>query len=111
MRGVDKIDGKMVAAAADYLAIQPPRELGAGTFLSDFQTPAEGAIEPPEANPGPQEAENTSKDTSPVKRLYAVQRGRKADQRDERDLLVAYKAGVLRELLLSQGMVEEVVLC
>ena len=46
-----------------------------------------------------------------VKRLYAVQRGRKADQRDERDLLVAYKAGVLRELLLSQGMVEEVVLC
>ena len=107
MRGVDKIDGKMIAAAADYLAIQPPRELGAGTFLSDFQAPAEGAIEPPEGNP----AENTSESSGSVKRLYAVQRGRRADQRDERDLLVAFKAGVLRELLLSQGMVEEVVLC
>lgn len=107
MRGVDKIDGKMIAAAADYLAIQPPQELGTGTFLSDFQAPAEGTIEPPEANP----AENTSESSGPVKRLYAVPRGRKADQRDERDLLVAYKAGVLRELLLSQGMVEEVVLC
>lgn len=107
MRGVDKIDGKMVAAAADYLAIQPPRELGTGTFLSDFRPPAEGNIEPPEGNP----AENTSESSGPVKRLYAVPRGRKADQRDERDLLVAYKTGTLRELLLSQGMVEEVVLC
>lgn len=107
MRGVDKIDGKMIAAAADYLAIQPPQELGTGTFLSDFQAPAEGAIEPPEGNP----AENTSESSGSVKRLYAVQRGRRADQRDERDLLVAFKAGVLRELLLSQGMVEEVVLC
>ena len=107
MRGVDKIDGKMIAAAADYLAIQPPQELGTGTFLSDFQAPAEGAIEPPEGNP----AENTSESSGSVKRLYAVQRGRRADQRDERDLLVAFKAGVLRELLLSHGMVEEVVLC
>ena len=81
--------------------------MGTGTFLSDFQAPAEGTIEPPEANP----AENTSESSGPVKRLYAVPRGRKADQRDERDLLVAYKAGVLRELLLSQDMVEEVVLC
>lgn len=111
MRGVDKIDGKMVAAAADYLAIQPPRELGTGTFLSDFRPPAEGAVEQPEGNPGPQGTEDTSRDTGPVKRLYAVPRGRKADQRDERDLLVAFKAGTLRELLLSQGMVEEVVLC
>ena len=107
MRGMDKIDSKMVTAAADYLAIQPPQELGTGTFLSDFRPPAEGAIEPPAGNP----AENISRDTGPVKRLYAVQRGRRADQRDERDLLVAFKAGSLRELLLSQGMVEEVVLC
>ena len=111
MRGVDKIDGKMVAAAADYLAIQPPRELGTGTFLSDFRPPTEGAVEQLEGNPGPQGTEDTSGDTGPVKRLYAVQRGRRADQRDERDLLVAFKAGTLRELLLSQGMVEEVVLC
>ena len=37
MRGVGRIDRKMIAAAADYLAIQPPRELGTGTFLSDFR--------------------------------------------------------------------------
>lgn len=111
MRGVDKIDGKMVAAAADYLAIQPPRELGTGTFLSDFRPPAEGAVEQPEGNPGPQGTEDTSRDTGPVKRLYAVPRGRRADQRDERDLLVAFKSGTLRELLLSQDMVEEVILC
>ena len=79
--------------------------------MSDFRPPAEGAVEQPEGNPGPQGTEDTSRDTGPVKRLYAVPRGRKADQRDERDLLVAYKAGVLRELLLSQDMVEEVILC
>lgn len=111
MRGADKIDGKMVAAAADYLAIQPPKELGTGTFLSDFQAASEGPTEPPEGHSAPQEAEDTPEDTGPVKRLYAVPRGRKAAERDERDLLMAFKAGTLRELLLSHGMVEEVVLC
>ena len=57
--------------------------------------------------PTQQEAE----DTPDVKRLYAVPRGRKAAERDERDLLMAFKTGSLRELLLSHGMVEEVVLC
>ena len=112
MRGVSRIDRKMIAAAADYLAIQPPKELGMGTFLSDFQAPASGGpTEPPEGHAAPQETEDTPEDTGPVKRLYAVPRGRKAAERDERDLLVAFKAGTLRELLLSQGMVEEVVLC
>ena len=111
MRGVSRIDHKMIAAAADYLAIQPPKELGTGTFLSDFQAPAAGSMEHLTDAPSPQEAEDTPEDTSPVKRLYAVPRGRKAAERDERDLLVAFKAGTLRELLLSQGMVEEVVLC
>ena len=111
MRGISRIDRKMIAAAADYLAIQPPKELGTGTFLSDFQAPAAGSMEHLTDTPTQQEAEDTPEDTSPVKRLYAVPRGRKAAERDERDLLVAFKAGTLRELLLSQGMVEEVVLC
>ena len=112
MRGVGRIDRKMIAAAADYLAIQPPKELGMGTFLSDFQAPASGGpTEPPEGHAAPQETEDTPEDTGPVKRLYAVPRGRKAAERDERDLLVAFKIGALRELLLSQDMVEEVVLC
>lgn len=50
-------------------------------------------------------------DTGMVKRLYAVQRGRKAVERDEKDLLAAFKAGTLRDMLLSLNMVEEVVLC
>ena len=111
MRGVSRIDRKMIAAAADYLAIQPPKELGTGTFLSDFQAASEGPTEPPEGHSAPQETEDTPEDAGPVKRLYAVPRGRKAAERDERDLLVAFKAGTLRELLLSHGMVEEVVLC
>ena len=111
MRGVSKIDRKMIAAAADYLAIQPPKELGMGTFLSDFQAASGGPTEPPEGRTAPQETEDTPEDTGPVKRLYAVPRGRKAAERNERDLLVAFKTGTLRELLLSHGMVEEVVLC
>ena len=98
-------------ARAAYLAVQPPKELGAGTFLSDFQAPAAGSMEHLTDTPTQQEAEDTPEDTSPVKRLYAVPRGRKAAESDERDLLVAVKTGTLRELLLSHGMVEEVVLC
>ena len=92
MRGVSRIDHKMIAAAADYLAIQPPKELGTGTFLSDFQAPAAGSMEHLTDTPTQQEAEDTPEDTSPVKRLYAVPRG-KAAERDERDLLTAFKAG------------------
>ena len=112
MRGAGRIDRKMIAAAADYLAIQPPKELGTGTFLSDFQAASGGPTESPEGHSALQEAEEDNpEDTGPVKRLYAVPRGRKAAERDERDLLVAFKIGALRELLLSQDMVEEVVLC
>lgn len=65
MRGVSKIDRKMIAAAADYLAIQPPKELGTGTFLSDFQAPAAGSMEHLTDTPTQQEAEDTPEDTSP----------------------------------------------
>ncbi len=67
-----------------------------------------GAVTAPERVSGPQDEPG---DTGIVKRLYAVQRGRKAAERDERDLLAAFKAGTLREVLLSLDMVEEVVLC
>jgi len=45
-RGTARIDNELIAAAADYLAIQPPKELDKGTFLSDFRRPAEGYAEP-----------------------------------------------------------------
>ncbi len=110
-QGAAKIDSKLVTAAADYLAIQPPKELDKGTFLSDFKRPAAdctGAVTAPESVPAVQDEPG---DAGTVKRLYAVQRGRKAAERDERDMLAAFKAGTLREVLLSLDMVEEVVLC
>lgn len=96
--GMDKIDGKLIAHAADYLAIQPPRELGRGAFISDFrQSDADIAIEPEVGEP--------------TRRLYAVKRGRKAAERDEADLIAAYKAGTLTEMLRSHNLLEVLVLC
>lgn len=121
MRAADRIDGKLIAAAADYLAILPPKELGKGTFISDFTLPereAETGVTPPGAaveHPSTQEVLSepltAPAESSEGKRLYANQRGRKNTERDKRDMIVAYKAGTLRELLLSCDMVEEVVLC
>lgn len=77
-----------------------------GTFISDFKPPC--CTEPETAF----ESVSAPRDeTGTVKRLYAVQRGRKAVERDEKDLLAAFKAGTLRDMLLSLDMVEEVVLC
>lgn len=108
MQGAVKIDGKLIAAAADYLTIQPPKELGVGTFISDFKPPVEGCEGPVMAC---ESDSGLGEGNHPARRLYAVQRGRKAAERDEKDLLAALKAGTLRDMLLSQGMVEEVVLC
>lgn len=109
MQGAAKIDNKLIAAAADYLAIQPPKELDKGTFISDFKPPVEE--DGVEALAVHESVSDRPEDTGPVKRLYAVQRGRKAAERDRKDLLAALKAGTLRDTLLSLDMIEEVVLC
>lgn len=113
MRGMNRIDGKLVTAAADYLTILPPKELDKGTFISDFKPPCctEPVLEPVMAFESVSAPRDEPGDTGTVKRFYAVQRGRKAVERDEKDLLAAFKVGTLRDMLLSLDMVEEVVLC
>lgn len=108
MQGLDKIDGKLITATANYLAIQPPKELGVGTFLSDFAIPKEDVLTHRSDDIS---SCVTTKDSDYNKRLYAMQRGRKAEKRDERDLLIAFKEGNMREKLLEQNMMEEAILC
>ena len=80
--------------AIDILAIKVPKTYSGGTHISDFEI----GKELPEVPPEPQE----------VPRQYANKRGRRAVQRDEADLLVAYTTGKdIEEHLRKQGLLEE----
>jgi len=128
-QGVKKIDSKLIVDAAAFLSIQPPKEIGKGTFLSDFKSPIDinmqkesisniatdsGTINYDreyynlETNSGPGNQLNTA---DSEKRLYTKKRGRKKQERDEKDLIVALNEGKLKEMLLSQDMMEGIVLC
>ena len=76
------------------LAIKVPRTYASGTHISDFEI----GLEVPEPSPEQEE----------VPRQYANKRGRKAAQRDDGDLLVAYQSGIdIEEQLRKQGQLEE----
>ena len=104
MDGADMINGRYIQAAVDYLSIKPPREYERGNFISDFKV---GLQERTEAI----EAIEVNVSESKEKRLYANPRGRKAQKREERDIICGFKAGTLHEMLLNYGMLEEIVLC
>ena len=88
------IDEQAIKRAVEMLAIKVPRTYAAGTHISDFEI----GMDPPEPSPEQEE----------VPRQYANKRGRKAAQRDDEDLLVAYTAGVdIEEQLRKQGQLEE----
>lgn len=94
LQGRSCIDEKVIQRAVELLAIKVPRTYAAGTHISDFEIGMDPPAPPPE-----QEA---------MPRQYAVKRGRKAAQRDDGDLLVAYTAGVdIGEQLRKQGQLEE----
>ena len=82
--------------AIERLSIKVPRTFSGGTYISDFDLPPSEAPAPPdEGSP------------SPVKRLYANKRGRKAAQRDDVDLVKAFQAGALSEdWLRERGLLE-----
>lgn len=105
MDGADMIDGRYIQAAVKYLSIKPPREYEqGGNSISDFKVGSPvhtEAIETIEVNVSEGKA----------KRLYANPRGRKAQKRDERDIICSFKAGKLHEMLLEHGMLEEIALC
>ena len=104
MDGADMINGRYIQAAVDYLSIKPPREYERGNFISDFKV---GLQERTEAI----ETIEVNVSESKEKRLYANPRGRKAQKREERDIICGFKAGTLHEMLLNYGMLEEIVLC
>ena len=81
--------------AIELLAIKVPRTFSGGTYISDFEAPSE--VEPP-----------LSFEDAPLpeKRLYANKRGRKAAQRDELDLILAYQEGQLMEQLHAHNLLE-----
>ena len=89
LQGRSCIDEKVIQRAVELLAIKVPRTYAAGTHISDFEI----GMDPP-APPLEQEE---------VPRQYAVKRGRKAAQRDDGDLLVAYNNGVDIEAHLSEN--------
>lgn len=94
LTGRSCIDEQVIKQAVDLLAIKVPRTYPAGTHISDFEIGMR-APEPPS-------------EQEEVPRQYAVKRGRKAAQRDDGDLLVAYNNGVdIEEQLRKQGQLEE----
>lgn len=89
LTGRSCIDEKIIQQAVELLAIKVPRTYAAGTHISDFEIGMSVPETPPE--------------TEEVPRQYAVKRGRKAAQRDDGDLLVAYNNGVNLEAHLKDN--------
>ena len=87
LAGCNCINEKIIQQAVDLLAIKVPRTHAAGTHISDFEIGVQAPDPPPEQEEVP--------------RKYAVKRGRKAAQRDDGDLLIAYNNGVDIEAYLS----------
>lgn len=88
LQGRSCVDEKTIQQAVELLAIKVPRTHVAGTHISDFEIGAQVPEPPP--------------DQEEVPRQYANKRGRKAAQRDDGDLLVAYNNGVDIEVHLKE---------
>ncbi len=89
LTGRNCIDEKVIQRAVELLAIKVLRTYAAGIHISDFEI-GSAMPEPP------QEQEE-------IPRQYANKRGRKAAQRDDGDLLVAYNDGVDIEAHLKES--------
>lgn len=94
IQGRSYIDEKVIQRAVELLAIKVPRTHAAGTHISDFEIG--GQVPEPPLEQGE------------VPRQYANKRGRKAAQRDDGDLLVAYSNGVDIEAHLKENKYLEV---
>lgn len=88
LQGHSCIDEKVIQRAVELLAIKVPRTYAAGTHISDFEIGMDTPAPPLEQEEVP--------------RQYANKRGRKAAQRDDGDLLVAYNNGVDLEAHLKE---------
>lgn len=94
LQGRSCIDEQVIKQAVGLLAIKVPRTYPAGTHISDFEIGFQAPDPPPEHEE--------------INRQYANKRGRKAAQRDDGDLLVAYMEGRdIEEQLRKHGYLEE----
>ena len=92
LQGRRCIDEKVIQRAVELLAIKVLRTYAAGIHISDFEIGGQVPV--------PSEQEE-------IPRQYANKRGRKAAQRDDGDLLVAYNNGVdLEAHLKTHGDLE-----
>lgn len=89
LTGRSCIDEQTIKRAVEMLAIKVPRTYASGTRISDFEIGVQAPEPPPEQEEVP--------------RKYAVKRGRKAAQRDDGDLLVAYNNKVDIQAHLSEN--------
>ena len=101
MHGEPAINEKTMQRAIDLLAIKVPKTYAGGTVLSDFEVELalhdQGTV---------LQGEVAEKE---VPRLYANKRGRKAAQRDQEDLLAAFKEGRdILQHLTNMGLAERV---
>ena len=87
--GCSSINEKVIQRAVELLAIKVPRSYAAGTHISDFEI----GMDVPEP---PLEQEE-------IPRQYANKRGRKAAQRDDGDLLMAYNKSIDLEAHLKEN--------
>ncbi len=105
-----RIDDKLIRQAAEYLSIEPPRELGTGTFISDISV-SKGSKSQQQA----EETESFEIDIQvagkPAIRQYANKRGRKSEKRDAADLIEAYKSDMVIAMLKQHHLYEELVIC
>lgn len=98
------INEQIIRNTAELLAIRPQKIAMRGKFLSEFHcayAQPEEPIEKAKINDGDQKS----------KRLYANQRGRKAQERDKGDLIAAFHGNALQKLLREQKMLVEVSIC
>ncbi len=112
LTGRSCIDAKVMQQAIDILAIKVPKTYSGGTYLSDFELVSgseqadtsdvqEGSV-----------TQTVDEEMKEVSRLYANKRGRKVAQRDETDLLAAFKTGGdFRKRLIDIGLLEVMPLC
>lgn len=102
--GRPKVDAENIQRAVDCLSIKPPEKFEQGVFISDI-TISDGEL------PCFTEEPIGSNAPAAVNRLYAKPRGRKAAERDDRDLLAWYKEGMLLPQLRANRMLEELPRC
>ena len=105
LQDTPSIEGKLIIQAANYLSIQPPKELGRGTFISDIHLSVNNSVN------AEGDVVSVANEDEESMRLYANRRGRKVMKRDAEDLIVAYKEQHIIDVLRGFDLLEERVIC